>query len=193
MKTVRYGLLALVLASFLSCKEATTEMASEMEMTESSSTPDYADFQKKVELARAFIQAHCDEDINAIADMLADTLIWSPPSYNGNQWLGKEDLLTALKNYHDSFEAIEFEEGIVTPDTTAAGFWSGSVYPEAFANSSPNIIRVYGTWKATHTESGKDVGVKFFNLMSFNADGKIVSASDYFDANGIAVQLASED
>ncbi|WP_445384909.1 nuclear transport factor 2 family protein [Robiginitalea sp. IMCC44478] len=193
MKKVHYGLLALVLIGFLNCREVNPEMTAETQMTESSLSPDYEAFQKKVEWTRAFIKAHCDEDLAAISEMLADSLVWSPPSYNGNQWLGKEDLLAALKNYHDAFDNIQFEEGIVTADTTAAGFWSGSVYPMESASNSPNIIRVYGTWKATHTESGKDVGVKFYNLISFNEDGKMVSASDYFDANGIAVQLATED
>jgi limonene-1,2-epoxide hydrolase len=52
---------------------------------------------------------------------------------------------------------------------------------------------VYGTWTATHTESGKEIGVKFFNLSSVNEDGKIVQSSDYFDVNGLAAQIAAQE
>ena len=70
--------------------------------------------------------------------------------------------------------------------------WSGSVFPEATATIEPDVIRVYGTWHATHTESGKDVGVKFFTLITINEAGKISQISEYFDVNGLAVQIAEE-
>ena len=154
--------------------------------------PDYDAFSQRVESVRAFYAAHGAEDLDKQASMLSDTMVWSPPSYNGNEWLGKEDLLAVLKNYHDNFDNIQWNEGIVTPDSTVNGYWSGSVYPEKWANSDGTNVRVYGTWTATHTETGKDIGVKFFSLVNFNKDGKIISASDYFDANGIAAQIAEE-
>ena len=78
------------------------------------------------------------------------------------------------------------------PDSTVNGFWSGSVFPEQNANSDPNVIRVYGTWTAIHSESGKEIGVKYFNLTTINEDGKIVQSSEYFDVNGLAVQINAE-
>ena len=71
--------------------------------------------------------------------------------------------------------------------------WSGSVFPKDQATSTPDAIRVYGTWTATHTASGKEIGVKYFALVFFNDDGKIVQWSDYFDVNGLAVQIAEEE
>ncbi|MBT8184437.1 MAG: nuclear transport factor 2 family protein [Eudoraea sp.] len=172
------------------CKEVTTVEESETTVQDA---PDSADFDKKVAVIRAFFKAHCDEDLEAQKAILSDTVKWSPPHYNGNQWLGKEDLLAALKGYHDAFENIKYQEGIVMPDSTANGFWSGSVFPGTNATASANVIRVYGTWSAVHSESGKEIGVKFFNLTSINDDGKIVQTSDYFDVNGLAVQIAAEE
>jgi hypothetical protein len=184
MKNLVVCLGALTLLAFTSCKQETP-----MEQTE---TPDYASFDKKVAVIKSFYQAHHDENIAAISGLLADTMKWSPPHYNGNQWMGKEDLLSALKDYHAAFDEITFKEGIVMPDSTVNGYWSGSVFPEGSASISANNIRVYGTWSATHTETGKPIGVKFYSIVMVNADGKIAQASDYFDVNGLAVQVAAE-
>ena len=161
-------------------------------VVEVAEAPDSAAFDKKVAVISAFYQAHSDEDIDALSSMLSDDMKWSPPHYNGNQWLGKEDLIAALKGYHDGFDNIKYAEGIVMPDSTANGYWSGSVFPMQNASASAGIIRVYGTWSATHTESGKEIGVKYFNLSSVNDDGKIVQSSDYFDVHGLAAQLEEE-
>jgi ketosteroid isomerase-like protein len=169
------------------CKQATP-----IEQLAISETPDYAAFDQKVAVVRAFYQAHSDEDLEAQRALLSDTMTYSPPHFNGNKWLGKEEMLAALKNYHDNFDNIKFMSGIVMPDTIANGYWSGSVFPKGTATTTPTNIRVYGTWSATHTASGKAVGVKYFALISVNDDGKIVSASDYFDVNGLAAQIAAE-
>ncbi len=79
------------------------------------------------------------------------------------------------------------------PDSTVNGYWSGSVFPQATGTDAPGVIRVYGTWTATHTESGKEIGVKFFNLTTINDKGMIVQTSYYFDVNGLAVQIAAEE
>ena len=180
----------LTVITLFGCKEKEKETEMVMEETEA---PDSADFDEKVAVIRAFFQAHSDEDIEAQSALLADDMKWSPPAYNGNQWLGKGELVEALKGYHDGFDNIKYTEGIVMPDSTANGYWSGSVFPAANANASASVIRVYGTWTATHTESGKEIGVKFFNLTSVNDDGKIVQSSDYFDVHGLAAQLEEEE
>ncbi len=185
MKNQFVFLFVFTLLMATSCKEAATnEEVASTEATTSSS-PDYADFDKKVETIRAFFQAHCDENLQAQSEMLADSLAWSPPSYNGNKWLGKEEFLSAIKGYHDNFDNIKYEEGVITADSVVGGFYSGSVYPQESAQTAANMIRVYGTWTATHTESGQQMGVKFFNLTSFNNDGKITTMSDYFDLSGL--------
>ena len=91
-----------------------------------------------------------------------------------------------------NFDNIKFTEGIALADTLANGMWSGSVFPEEGASSTPDAIRIYGTWTATHTESGKDIGVKWFALGFFNDAGKIDQFTEYWDVNGLAVQIAAE-
>ena len=71
-------------------------------------------------------------------------------------------------------------------------FWSGSVWPTENATSAPNNIRIYGTWRAVHTESGKVVYNKWYGLMFFNEAGKVVRFTDWFDVNGMQVQINAE-
>lgn len=74
------------------------------------------------------------------------------------------------------------------------GFFSGNAYASdgTTINTGANALRMYGTWHATHVESGKTVGVKWFGVASFNDDDKIPMITEYWDVNGLAVQLAEE-
>lgn len=189
MKNKFISIIFLALLILTACKQAdsnveTKEVESESEM------PDYAAFDKKVEVFNAFLNAHMMEDLNAQSELIADTLKWSPPNYNGNKWLGKEDYLAALKSYHENFENIQYKAGITLPDTTSSGYFAGSVFPKSNASTQPNALRLYGTWTAKHTDSGKDVGVKWFAVGVLNADNKIVMITEYFDVHGLEAQIA---
>jgi len=177
--------ISIALLTLVACKQPAA--------VEESESPDYALFDKNVEVVRSFIKAHSEENLDAVKAIISDTLQYSPAEYNGNQWLGKEEFLTSLKGYHDNFENIQFKEGIVLPDGLENGFWSGSVFPKETADSAGINVRSYGTWSATHTASGKEIGVKWFALVGVNSDGQIASFSDYFDVNGLAVQIAAQE
>lgn len=192
MKTKFFGLALLAVVALFACKQA-AETETETVVEEVETKPDYADFDRKVAVIEAFYEAHSNEDLEALSAMLSDTLQWSPPSYNDNKWLGKEELLNALKGYHDGFDNIKFTSGIITADDTVGGYWSGSVFPEATASTTADVIRVYGTWHATYTETGNEIGLKFYSLLGVNEDGQIVSASDYFDLGGLMAQATAQE
>ncbi len=193
MKNQLITLIVLALLSLTACDEKKSEEPREAkETTEKKEMPDYAAFDEKVEVIRSFIKAHENEDLEAQRGFLADTLKWSPPIYNENKWMGKSDFLAALENYHKDYENIKFEEGIKMADVMEDGMWSGSVFPKEKASSSPDAIRVYGTWKAKHTASGKDIGLKWFGLCWVNDAGQIAQFSTYFDAHGLEAQVAAK-
>lgn len=180
MKIQLLSLLACTMLALIACEPPDNR---------ADAAPDYEAFDADVEVIRALIAAHEAEDLEVQRGMLADTMQWSPPYYNSNEWLGKGDYLSALQGYHNDFDNIRFEEGIVTPDSTVHGMWSGSVFPEETATNEPTVIRVYGTLTATHVESGVDTGVKWFALCAVNDAGQITSLSEYFDVHGIAAQI----
>ncbi len=192
MKNLQYSLITLALFAFTACQPPANEQNTDFAAAEESDLPNYAAFNKKAEVLRSFFKAHGDEDLEAQKAILSDTLQWSPPYYNGNEWLGKEDYVAALQSYHDEYENIKFHEGIVAADTITNGMWSGSVFPEGSATNSANVMRTYGTWTATHTESGKEVGVKWFALSWINDDGQITAITEYFDVHGLAAQIAAD-
>lgn len=178
----------------VSCKQAeSSENTEEETVTETSTeTPDYDAFNKKIEVIRAFYQAHSKEDIAALESMLSDTLQWSPPGLATNAMLGKADLVNQLKLYHEGYDNIRYEEGVVTADSVVGGFYSGSHYPKATAANQPDVIRVYGTWFAQDANTGKEFALKFFSLVSVNKDGKIINASDYFDT-GVLINASQSE
>ena len=190
MKNQLVCLIALALLTMVACKEADT--AKQSETVEEIASPDYAAFDKNLAVMRSFIKAHCDEDFNALTELISDTMKWSPPFYNGNKWLGKEDWLGGLKSYHEGFDNIKFTEGITLQDRTINGNYAGSVFPKETATNSPDAMRLYGTWTATHTASGKEIGVKWYAICWVNDAGKIAMFTEYWDVNGLAVQLAEE-
>jgi hypothetical protein len=189
MKNYLFSIVVLALFTFAACKQPAPAPEVEEEKIE---LPDYAEFDKKVEILRSFYQAHADENLEAQRELLADTLKWSPPNFNGNEWLGKEDYLAVLKSYHENFENIKYAEGIPLGDNVGDGLWAGSVFPKEEASSAANAIRQYGTWTATHTPSGKEIGVKWFAISWINDAGQIAQMTEYFDVNGLAVQIAEE-
>lgn len=195
MKKQILGILVLALLTMVACKEATTdsEETEEVETEEvEMEAPDYAAFDKKVAVLRAFVKAHSDEDLSAQKAMLADSLKWSPPNYNGNKWLGKAEYVAALEGYHADYDNIKYTEGIALADTLVGGMWSGSVFPQSTATNTPDAVRMYGTWTATHVESGKEIGVKWFGLGWVNDAGEIAMMTEYWDAHGLAAQIAAE-
>ncbi len=191
MKTKLLGMILLTICVLTGCKEQSTEAPAQADMKEA---PDYAAFDEKVAIIKALFAAHEAEDLEAMRGMLSDTLQFSPPAYNGNVWLGKTEMLAGIQGYHENFDDIKWEGGILLPDgSREPAHWSGSVFPEANASSAPDAIRVYGTWTATHTETGKNIGVKFYSILSVDDSGMIASASEYFDVNGLAVQIAASE
>ena len=193
MKYTTWLIFVLALFTFIACKQAESSQVTE-EVTEEETAEKPEDqtdlFNERIAVIRAFIKAHSDEDLEAQAATLADTLKWSSARYNDG-WQGKEELLAALKGYHDGFDDITYAEGIVLPDNTANGFFSGNFYStDGTVNSDANGIRCYGTWKATHTETGKPIGAKWFAVLGFNDDNKIAMFTDYWNLDGLAVQLA---
>ena len=143
-------------------------------------------FDRNVATTKAWMQGMTDEDLDAQMDLMADDIQWNPAQYNGNVLVNKEGTGEALKWYHDNFNDVIFHEGIGLTREKSNGFFGGSVYPQ---NDNPNVIAVYGTWMPIQVETGKQVFNKWHAVMEFNDAGKIVYASEFFDFNGIQVQL----
>ncbi len=169
-----------------------TSVESKVEI-DNSSKEDQAKFEKQIETFNAYRKAFNDENIDDLMATMADSLKWSPPQYNGNQILGYEDVKSQFQAYFDQFDDITFSEGEGLVNKNAPAYWAGSAFSsgkgEQGASSSPNIMRIYGTWSGIHTESGAKVYNKWYGVLNFNSDSKIADISDWMDVNGMQVQI----
>lgn len=178
-------LLAFYMLLIVGCSPATQDRPTEAEVSV---------FKKNVSTFQIWKKSHELEDIDMFMDILADSLQWSPPNYEG-EILGKKELKAALSEvYFPLFENIQFTEGEGLPYPDAPGYWGGSTFSsrdEMALSFNPNSLRVYGLWTAKHSETGTPIQFKWFALIDFNEDGKIVKFSDYMDVTGVLMQLTT--
>jgi hypothetical protein len=156
-----------------------------------------ATFQKNVKNFMDFTKEFKNENIDGVMNMFADSAQWSPPEYNSYTWKTKDELRDGLLNYMNSFDDLTFTPGINLPgENVVDGFWGGSRYrsdgnenTSSSSSSNPNNLRIYGTWSSIHTESGKKTYSKWYAIVNFNEAGKIVRFNDWFNVDGLQVQI----
>lgn len=145
-------------------------------------------FEQQIKSWETFTQGFYNEDIDLLMSVVADSVQWSPPNYNGNVLLGYDEFKAAGLGYFENFDEITFNpgEGLVGSDYA---YWAGSLYSQGETNSTPEVMRIYGTWSSIHSVTGAPVYNKWYGVLSFNEDNKIVSFSDWMDVNGMQVQI----
>jgi len=156
-----------------------------------------ASFQKNVKNFMNFTREFRNENIDGVMNMFADSALWSPPEYNSYTWKSKDELREALLNYMNSFDDLTFMPGINLPgENVVDGFWGGSRYrsdgnenTSSLSSANPNNLRIYGTWSSVHTETGKKTYSKWYAIVNFNEKGKIVRFNDWFNVDGLQVQI----
>ena len=141
-------------------------------------------FETNVENFNSMIDAFAAEDQDRFMNIFADSLKWSgPDKKNMSEFDSKEVLAKALNGYMAAYDNHALKN---------TRFFAGSTFSTMQANDSPDVIRVYGDWHHTHTESNKDVSHKWMAVVFFNKDGKIHEFWDYFDVGGFLQQHETE-
>ena len=145
-------------------------------------------FEQQIEAWETFTNGFNKEDMDLTMSVISDTVMWSPPNYNGNKILGYNEFKDAVQGYFTNFDEIVFKpgEGLIGSDDA---YWSGSLYSSGETNPEPNVMRIYGTWYTKHTETGAPANNKWYGVLNFNKDNKIASFSDWMDVNGMQVQI----
>ena len=191
MKIKVCGMALIAMLALMGCKE-TGESATEAPSEEKMALSD-DDFNAKVDLVKALFKAYEDEDLEAISGMLADSLRYSPASWNDNQWVGKDEFLAMAQATHEAVENLKFTPGIVLPDTTAGAFFAGRNFPtQQSAPAEVGLIRAYGSWSSTHSETGEVRNSKWYGILALNEDDKFALISAYFDALDVQGDPESE-
>ena len=63
-----------------------------------------ATFKSNVSSFMEFTEHFRNEDTDKLIGMFADTVLWSPPVYNGYEWLGKEAMIKTFEGYFREYE-----------------------------------------------------------------------------------------
>ena len=93
-------------------------------------------------------------------------------SVYGSEPFGYEQYAAMLKGYQESFDNIKYTAQNWLPGTNEEGQLDGSV-------------RTYGTWTGTNVVTGKELDLKGYWYMNFDAEGKVVAQGDFFDFGGM--------
>jgi quinol monooxygenase YgiN/ketosteroid isomerase-like protein len=130
--------------------------------------PDYA---KNLATAQKLFELHGEEDIDAQLALVSQDIESNTSMYK-SETVGYDQYVAMLKGYHAAFDNINYTAENWLPGTNEDGQLDGSV-------------RTYGTWSGTNVVTGKELDLKGYWYMNFDADGKIIAQGDFFDFGGM--------
>lgn len=164
-----------VLSIFLACQEkATTPEAEVVEVD-----PNMEKFYANVESTKAMLKAFCEKDSTKMFSYVSEDFIWSPPSV-GQDSLPRATWEEAMKGFMAAYNDIQF-----TNDVYFAGLDD---------NQKPNgDVRVYGLWKSKMAETGQEQRLKWYSVMFFNDEGKMVHSAEWYDTADLTKPYEGED
>ena len=172
----RLILFFMVITVLSSCQERAPE-PKEPEIAEAD--PMMEKFHKNVETTKAYLQAFCDKDSTKLFSYVTEDYIWSPPSV-GRDSLPLATWKDAMKGFMAGYNDIQFTEG--------------QYYAGLGEDQKPNgDVRVYGLWKSKMAESGADQRLKWYAVLFFNDDGKIVHSAEWYDTADLTRVYEGED
>ena len=138
-------------------------------------------FENNIKYFEQFLQAHYEENVQKVADIMSDTLKWGRANQQRREYSSKKDLLEALKGYYIISDSIKLIDPYYSSGIRHAN--DEGILVEYGDN--PNNIRVFGTWDGIIAASGKKQTNKWFGVIRFNEAGKIIFMDEYFDVSGV--------
>ena len=130
-------------------------------------------FNKNKDIADKVFDLFIAKDLDGMLNLYSEDLIWSPA--NTSDSLSKAAFKEGMTGWMTEFEVFSFDER--------------QYYPGVDDNYVPNgSVRVYGTWNGTHN-SGAQTVTKYYCVLEFNDDGKIVTDLEWFDLGGVFDQI----
>jgi len=146
----------------------------------SCSMPQNPNFDKNVEIAKAWFADFESEDMDKVAAYFADELEYQGAFYGMPMMTTIDQVVQYMQGWHSAMDDITY-----TPENFLPG-----VDPET--NLPNGSVRTYGTWRGVSTASGKSFEAKFYHYMTFDENGLIINGGDYGDAMGIMMAVAPD-
>ena len=144
-----------------------------------SEDPEYVANKAVVE---TMLQAYVDEDFEAWAATVSDTVKYGPSAYKYPASLfasgTKEDFSHSVRSGMDEFEDMSIAQAVYLP-----GLDGVTAEPDG-------SVRVYWQLEVTHTATGVTVDPRFY--ANFDIDGGQITTATFFgDAGGVANHIAN--
>jgi len=128
-------------------------------------------YEKNLATLKKGIAAFEKENIDEWAETVSDTTIWNAAVYGSSPGT-KEDWKKSLTSYFADWDSIKLNYPDFLPGIDSA------------THEFDGSVRYYGIWNGIH-KSGVRTSVNMYATYDFNAEGKIVNASEFFDAGGL--------
>ena len=134
-------------------------------------------FNKNVATAKAWLRDFMENDSTTLfSDKYATKdFIWSPPAV-GMDSLPREQWENQVKIFMSIYENKMLEDAQ----------YSAALNEE---NLPDGNVRVYGTWNSTFAKTGKKSKLKWYAVIKFNEEGKIVHQMEWFDSADLSKEF----
>lgn len=135
-------------------------------------------YEKNLATLKKGIAAFENENIDEWAETVSDTTIWNAAAYGSSPGT-KEDWKKSLIAYFADWDSIKLNYPDFLPGIDSA------------THEFDGSVRYYGIWNGIH-KSGVRTSVNMYATYDFNTEGKIVNASEFFDAGGLMNAVKSK-
>lgn len=163
----------LVLVAFFSCNDSTktTDAPDKKEDSSKKENDAKALYERNLNTLKTGIAAFENKNLDDWAATVSDTTIWNSAAYASSP-AGKPEWRKSLAAYNAEWDSLK----LMYPD-----FLPGI---DSATHQFDGSVRYYGIWEGVH-KSGVRTSVNFYATYDFDKDGKIVNASEFFDAGGL--------
>jgi hypothetical protein len=134
-------------------------------------------FNKNVATTKAWLRDFMENDSTTLfSDKYATKdFIWSPPAV-GMDSLPREQWENQVKSFMSIYENKMLEDAQYFAALNEENLPDGNV-------------RVYGTWNSTFAKTGKKSKLKWYAVIKFNEEGKIVHQMEWFDSADLSKEF----
>jgi len=132
-----------------------------------------ADFKENSKVAKSIFEAFAKKDMNSWDSFNADSIKAHGHQYGNEAVVGKAELRKRLEGFHKLFNNIKPNDILLLPGIDTVTF-------------KPNgNVRAYVRWTDDGALNGAKIEHKYYCVMQFNKDHKLIDVDEYFDVTGL--------
>jgi len=132
-----------------------------------------ANFKENSKVATSIFEAFAKKDMNAWDTFNSDSIKAHGPQYGNEAVVGKAELRKRLEGFHTLFNNIKPNDIMLLPGVDTVTF------------KPDGNVRAYVRWTDDGALNGAKIEHKYYCVMLFNKDHKLIDVDEYFDVTGL--------